>query len=162
MNVEIIDAQEIFVSALKGVLDPERKRHIIGHKFIEVFEDFAKRHKDAKWLLQGTIYPDVVESAKVDTSNPRVIKSHHNVGGLPEEMNLKLLEPIRELFKDEVRELGKNLEIPEDILMAHPFPGPGLAVRILGEVTWKRLDILRRVDKIYIDELKNHGQYDKI
>ncbi len=162
LNVEIIDAKETFLSALRGVSDPEEKRKIIGHKFIEVFEKFAKRHKDAKWLLQGTIYPDVVESAKVDTSNPRVIKSHHNVGGLPENMNLKLLEPIRELFKDEVRELGRLLGIPEDILMAHPFPGPGLAVRILGEVTEERVSILRNVDRIYIEELKKKGEYNNI
>lgn len=162
LNIEILDAGQIFIEALKGVEDPERKRKIIGHKFIEVFEEFAGKYDDIKWLLQGTIYPDIVESAKIDTSNPRVIKSHHNVGGLPSHMNLKLLEPIRELFKDEVRNLGKMLGISEDILMAHPFPGPGLAVRIIGDITWKKLEILRKVDKIYIDELKKYGQYSKI
>ncbi len=162
LNIEVIDAKDDFVNALTGVKDPEKKRKIIGVKFIEIFESFAMRQKDAKWLLQGTIYPDVVESAKVDTSSPRVIKSHHNVGGLPENMNLKLLEPLRELFKDEVRELGKVLSLPDDVIMAHPFPGPGLAVRILGEVTKEKLDILREVDRIYIEELKKHGQYDKI
>ncbi len=162
LDIEIIDSSSRFLKALRGVLDPEEKRKIIGHMFIEVFEEFAKRHKDAKWLLQGTIYPDVIESAKINTSNPHLIKSHHNVGGLPEDMGLKLLEPIRELFKDEVRVLGKELGIPEDILMAHPFPGPGLAVRIIGEVTPERVDILKRVDKIYIEELKKHKQYEKI
>ncbi len=162
LNIEIVDSSSRFLGALRGVLDPEEKRRIIGHLFIEVFEEFAKRHQDAKWLLQGTIYPDVIESAKVDTSNPHLIKSHHNVGGLPENMGLKLLEPIRELFKDEVRALGRKLGIPEDILMAHPFPGPGLAVRIIGEVTPRRVNILKKVDKIYIEELKKHGEYDKI
>lgn len=162
LNIDIIDAEKDFLDALKGITDPEEKRKIIGHKFIEVFEDFAKRHKDARWLLQGTIYPDVVESAKVNTSNPQLIKSHHNVGGLPPDMHLNLLEPIRELFKDEVREVGKALKIPDDILMAHPFPGPGLAIRILGEVSKEKLDILRKVDKIYIEELKKHGEYERV
>ncbi len=162
LDVEIVDSSSHFLKALRGILDPEKKRKIIGHMFIKVFEEFAKRHKNAKWLLQGTIYPDVIESAKINTSNPHLIKSHHNVGGLPKNMNLKLLEPIRELFKDEVRILGKELGIPEDILMAHPFPGPGLAVRIIGEITPERVNILKKVDNIYIEELKKHKQYEKI
>lgn len=162
LNINVINSRDKFLSALKGVSNPEEKRKIIGHKFIEVFEGFAKRYEDVKYLLQGTIYPDVIESAKTSTSNPRVIKSHHNVGGLPEKMGLKLLEPIRNLFKDEVRMIGKELGIDSSILMAHPFPGPGLSIRILGEVTNEKLDILRRVDKVYIDGLKKYGEYNNI
>ncbi len=162
LNVSIIDASSEFLTALKGITEPERKRKIIGQKFIKIFEEFCKKHKEIKFLLQGTIYPDVVESGKVSTSSPGVIKSHHNVGGLPEEMNLRLLEPLRGLFKNDVRALGRVLGIDNSLLMQHPFPGPGLSIRIIGEVTKEKLDILRRVDKIYIDVLKDCGVYEKV
>ena len=152
-------AEDLFLERLKGVEDPEEKRRIIGHTFIEVFEEEAKK-VDAHYLLQGTLYPDVVESAGIPGA--KVIKTHHNVGGLPERMNLRLLEPLRELFKDEVRQVGKILGVPEGILRRHPFPGPGLAIRILGEVKREDLEILREADSIFIEELKRWGLYDKV
>ena len=154
-----IDAENIFLEKLKGVEDPEEKRRIIGHTFIEVFEREAKK-ENAQYLLQGTLYPDVVESAGIPGA--KVIKTHHNVGGLPERMNLKLLEPLRELFKDEVREVGALLGVPEEVLKRHPFPGPGLAIRILGEVKREDLELLREADSIFIEELRRWGLYDKV
>jgi GMP synthase (glutamine-hydrolysing) len=161
LRVIRIDARDIFFSALKGVADPEAKRKTIGGLFIDVFEAEAKRFGAAKWLAQGTIYPDVIESAASKTGKAHVIKSHHNVGGLPERMHLKLLEPLRELFKDEVRRLGVSLGLPAEMVYRHPFPGPGLAVRILGEVFPEAADILQRADHIFIDELRKHSLYDK-
>ena len=142
-------------------MDPEQKRKIIGNTFIDVFENEAKKIKDVDWLAQGTIYPDVIESSS-DDHNSSVIKSHHNVGGLPERMNLKLLEPIRELFKDEVRKIGAELNTPQHILQRHPFPGPGLGIRVMGEITQDRIDILQKADKIFIDELKAEKLYDSL
>ncbi|NPA33291.1 MAG: glutamine-hydrolyzing GMP synthase [Aquificae bacterium] len=160
LPLKVVDASEIFLERLKGVVDPEEKRRIIGRTFVEVFEKEAKKIEGARFLLQGTLYPDVVESAGIEGSAK--IKTHHNVGGLPERMNLKLLEPFRELFKDEVRQLGKLLGIPEHILKRHPFPGPGLAIRIIGEVNEKDLATLRRADAIFIEELKKEGLYDRV
>ncbi|MHB8533907.1 MAG: glutamine-hydrolyzing GMP synthase [Sulfuricaulis sp.] len=164
MGVKVIrvDAEERFLSALKGVTDPEKKRKIIGGIFIEVFEEQAAKIANAKWLAQGTIYPDVIESAAAKTRKAHVIKSHHNVGGLPEHMQLKLLEPLRELFKDEVRRIGEELGLPRQMIYRHPFPGPGLGVRILGEVKKEYADILRKADAIYLEELYRHNLYDKI
>jgi len=164
MGVKVIrvDAAERFLSKLKGVSDPEQKRKIIGVTFIEVFEEEAARLKAAKWLAQGTIYPDVIESAAARTRKAHVIKSHHNVGGLPERMHLKLLEPLRELFKDEVRALGVELGLPHGMIYRHPFPGPGLGVRILGEVKKEYAEILRKADAIFLEELYRHELYDKV
>jgi GMP synthase (glutamine-hydrolysing) len=164
LGVEVIrvDAGERFLTALDGVADPELKRKIIGRVFIEVFEQEATRLADVRWLAQGTIYPDVIESAGGKTGKAHVIKSHHNVGGLPEKMNLKLLEPLRELFKDEVRRLGLELGLPREMVFRHPFPGPGLGVRILGPVTRAAADLLRRADAIFIDELRQHDLYDAV
>ncbi|MBL8415646.1 MAG: glutamine-hydrolyzing GMP synthase [Propionivibrio sp.] len=160
-----VDASEQFMGHLKGVSDPEAKRKIIGREFVEVFQaesrKLAERGEAAKWLAQGTIYPDVIESAGSKTKKAHTIKSHHNVGGLPETLNLKLLEPLRELFKDEVRELGIALGLPHDMVYRHPFPGPGLGVRILGEVNKDYADLLRRADAIFIDELRAAGWYEK-
>ena len=150
-----VDASDQFLGHLKGVSDPEQKRKIIGREFVEVFQAEAKKLPAAKWLAQGTIYPDVIESAGSKTGKAKSIKSHHNVGGLPETLNLKLLEPLRELFKDEVRELGVALGLPREMVYRHPFPGPGLGVRILGEVTRHAADLLRRADAIFIEELRN-------
>jgi len=161
LNLIPVDASERFLQELQGVIDPEEKRKIIGRVFIEVFEEEAQKIKDVEFLVQGTLYPDVIESTSFKGPSA-TIKSHHNVGGLPEEMSLRLIEPLRELFKDEVRKLGKSLNLPENILRRHPFPGPGLAVRILGEVTKPRLSILREADAIYISELKNADLYDKV
>lgn len=161
LNVIHIDASEKFLSKLKGVIDPEQKRKIIGNTFIEVFENEAKKFHDVEFLVQGTLYPDVIESVSVKGKSV-TIKTHHNVGGLPEKMNLKLIEPFRELFKDEVREIGRELGLPEVFIQRHPFPGPGLAVRVLGEITKERLDILRDADDIFINELINENIYDKI
>jgi GMP synthase (glutamine-hydrolysing) len=161
LNVIAVNAQEEFYVALKGLSDPEAKRKAIGKTFIEVFQDEANELKDVKWLGQGTIYPDVIESVSVN--GPSVtIKSHHNVGGLPETMNLELVEPLRSLFKDEVRQVGKTLGLPENILHRHPFPGPGLAIRILGNVTPAKVKMLQEADYIYIQHLKGSGWYDKI
>src|SRR5215831_12882333 len=166
VKVELVDASEAFLRELAGVTDPEEKRKIIGREFVHVFQaEAAKLERTgtrAKWLAQGTIYPDVIESAAAKTKKAHTIKSHHNVGGLPETLHLKLLEPLRELFKDEVRELGVALGLPHDVVYRHPFPGPGLGVRILGEVTRERADILRRADAIFIDELRAADLYDKI
>ena len=161
LNLTSVDASQRFLDELKGVSDPEEKRKIIGKVFIDVFEEEAAKIKDVEFLAQGTLYPDVIES--ISFKGPSAtIKSHHNVGGLPEEMNLKLIEPLRELFKDEVREIGKRLDLPDTIIGRHPFPGPGLAVRILGEVAKQRLFLLREADDIFIQELKKSGLYDKI
>jgi GMP synthase (glutamine-hydrolysing) len=161
-KVDLVDASETFLRALAGVTDPEAKRKIIGREFVHVFQAEAAKLPNAKWLAQGTIYPDVIESAGARTGKAHTIKSHHNVGGLPETLHLKLLEPLRELFKDEVRELGLALELPRELVYRHPFPGPGLGVRILGEVTRERADILRRADAIFIDELRRAEWYDRV
>ncbi|MGB5606549.1 MAG: glutamine-hydrolyzing GMP synthase [Gammaproteobacteria bacterium] len=165
MGVHVIrvDAEERFLSALAGVNDPEQKRKIIGNLFIEVFEEEAARLSgEVRWLAQGTIYPDVIESAGAKTGKAQLIKSHHNVGGLPEDMTLELVEPLRELFKDEVRKIGVELGLPYDMVYRHPFPGPGLGVRILGEVKKEYADLLRLADHIYIEELRKHDLYDKV
>ncbi|GBE47748.1 GMP synthase [glutamine-hydrolyzing] [bacterium BMS3Bbin12] len=157
-----VDAEKRFLDALEGVTDPERKRKVIGGLFIEIFEEEAARIEGVRWLAQGTIYPDVIESAGAATGKAHVIKSHHNVGGLPERMHLKLVEPLRELFKDEVRKIGVELGLPSDMVYRHPFPGPGLGVRILGEVRKDYADTLRLADAIFIEELRADGLYDKV
>jgi len=164
MGVRVIrvDAEARFLEALQGEVDPEKKRKIIGRLFVEVFEEEAVKLAGVEWLAQGTIYPDVIESAGAKTGKAHVIKSHHNVGGLPERMNLKLLEPLRELFKDEVRKLGAALDLPPDMIHRHPFPGPGLGVRILGEIAKPQADLLRRADAIFIEELRRHGLYERV
>jgi len=164
MGVRVIrvDARQRFLSALKGVADPEEKRKIIGRQFIEVFEEQAGALGDARWLAQGTIYPDVIESAASKTGKAEVIKSHHNVGGLPEHMKMELVEPLRELFKDEVRKIGIELGLPREMVFRHPFPGPGLGVRVLGEVKEEYVDLLARADHIFIEELQRHGLYDEV
>ncbi len=164
MGVKVIqvDAEQRFLDDLKGIADPEEKRKRIGRKFIEIFEEEARKIKNAQWLAQGTIYPDVIESAAAKTGKATVIKSHHNVGGLPEHMELQLLEPLRELFKDEVRKIGVELGLPHKMIYRHPFPGPGLGVRILGEVKKEYADLLRAADAIYLEELYKHDLYDKI
>lgn len=156
-----VDASERFLSALEGIVDPEEKRKIIGRVFIEVFEDEAQRIGDVDFLVQGTLYPDVIESVSVRGPSA-VIKSHHNVGGLPEKMRLRLIEPLRELFKDEVRRIGRDLKVPDEILHRHPFPGPGLAVRIIGEITGERLQLLRAADRILEEELRLANLYDAV
>jgi GMP synthase (glutamine-hydrolysing) len=163
MGVRVIrvDAEQRFLAALAGEADPEKKRKIIGRMFVEVFDEEAAKLEDVKWLAQGTIYPDVIESGS-KTGKAHVIKSHHNVGGLPQHMKLKLLEPLRELFKDEVRKLGIELGLPKDMVHRHPFPGPGLGVRILGEIHKSHADLLRRADAIFIEELRRHDLYDKV
>lgn len=158
LRITLVDAEDIFLKRLKSVASPEKKRKIIGRTFIHVFEE--QIHEE-KFLVQGTLYPDVIESVSVKGPS-ETIKSHHNVGGLPKRMKLKLIEPLRELFKDEVRAVGRELGIPEDILMRHPFPGPGLAVRVLGSLTRERLDILRNADEIFIEELKDKGLYQQV
>ncbi|MEO2068151.1 MAG: glutamine-hydrolyzing GMP synthase [Desulfurobacteriaceae bacterium] len=160
-NFQTVDASELFLERLKGVTDPEKKRKIIGHTFIEVFEKAAKSIPNAEFLAQGTLYPDVIESVSVKGPSA-TIKTHHNVGGLPERLNFKLIEPLRELFKDEVRELGKELGLPDEIIKRQPFPGPGLAIRIIGEVKPEYLRILREADAIVLEEIKKAGLYDKI
>ncbi len=164
MGVKVlrVDAQQRFYTALAGETDPEKKRKIIGNLFVDIFEEESKKITDAKWLAQGTIYPDVIESAGAKTGKAHNIKSHHNVGGLPDYMTLKLLEPLRELFKDEVRVIGEELGLPHAMVWRHPFPGPGLGVRILGEVKEEYCEILRRADAIYIEELYKSGHYHKI
>jgi GMP synthase (glutamine-hydrolysing) len=156
-----VDATKQFMGHLQGISDPEQKRKIIGREFVEVFQAEAQKLPNARWLAQGTIYPDVIESAGAKTKKAHAIKSHHNVGGLPETLNLKLLEPLRELFKDEVREFGVALGLPHEMVYRHPFPGPGLGVRILGEVKQEFADLLRRADAIFIDELRAADWYDK-
>jgi GMP synthase (glutamine-hydrolysing) len=164
MGVQVIrvEAEQRFLGALAGQTDPETKRKIIGRTFIEVFDEQATKLEDVKWLAQGTIYPDVIESAGSKTGKAHVIKSHHNVGGLPDTMKLKLLEPLRELFKDEVRRLGVELGLPKEMVYRHPFPGPGLGVRILGDIHKAHADLLRRADAIFIEELRTHDLYDKV
>jgi GMP synthase (glutamine-hydrolysing) len=162
VRVERVNARDQFMDALAGVSDPEAKRKIIGREFIRVFEQAAGRHQEASWLAQGTIYPDVIESAGATTGKAKVIKSHHNVGGLPEDMNLKLIEPLRELFKDEVRKIGVELGLPAELVMRHPFPGPGLGVRILGEVRPDFVEPLQKADHIFISELRAAGLYDQV
>jgi GMP synthase (glutamine-hydrolysing) len=163
MGVRVIrvNAESRFLEALMGEADPERKRKIIGRLFVEVFEEEAHKLEGVRWLAQGTIYPDVIESAGAKTGKAHVIKSHHNVGGLPEQMKLGLVEPLRELFKDEVRRLGLELGLPREMVFRHPFPGPGLGVRILGEVSKQYADLLRKADRIFIEELHRHGLYDQ-
>jgi GMP synthase (glutamine-hydrolysing) len=163
MGVKVIraDAEDLFLGKLAGVSDPEQKRKIIGNTFIEVFDEEAGKLKDVPFLAQGTIYPDVIESAAAKTGKAHVIKSHHNVGGLPEDMKMDLVEPLRELFKDEVRKIGLELGLPYDMVYRHPFPGPGLGVRILGEVKKEYADVLREADAIFIEELHNFDWYHK-
>ena len=161
MHLIHIDASEIFLTRLQGVVEPEKKRKIIGNTFIEIFEEEAKKIGNIDYLIQGTLYPDVIESVSVKGASV-TIKTHHNVGGLPEKMNMKLIEPFRELFKDEVRAIGVELGLPEEFIGRHPFPGPGLAVRVLGEITKPRLDILREADDIFIKCLKEYKVYDEI
>ncbi len=162
INLIYVDAAKLFLSKLKGVSDPEKKRKIIGKTFIEVFDKEAIKIKDVDFLAQGTLYPDVIESSHPNKGASQTIKSHHNVGGLPKKMKLKLLEPVRMLFKDEVRILGKELGLPDSVVQRHPFPGPGLAIRIIGEITPEKIKILQEADAIYIDEIKKVGLYDKI
>jgi len=162
LRVIRIDAEQRFLAALAGETDPEKKRKIIGRMFVEVFDEEAAKLEHVKWLAQGTIYPDVIESAGAKAGRAHVIKSHHNVGGLPQHMKLSLLEPLRELFKDEVRKMGLELGLPREMVHRHPFPGPGLGVRILGEVQKSRADLLRRADAIFIEELRRHDLYDKV
>ena len=161
LNVKGVDASDIFIKSLKGIIDPEIKRKIIGNTFIEVFDEESKKISNAKWLAQGTIYPDVIESISVKGPSA-TIKSHHNVGGLPEKMNLKVIEPLKMLFKDEVRRIGNTLRMSNVILKRHPFPGPGLGIRILGEVDYESISLIQEADKIYIDALKNWDLYNKI
>ncbi|MBI4405059.1 MAG: glutamine-hydrolyzing GMP synthase, partial [Deltaproteobacteria bacterium] len=161
VRLQVVNARSFFLNRLAGVSHPEKKRKIIGKAFIEIFEKECRKHRKAKFLAQGTLYPDVIESCSVRGPS-HTIKTHHNVGGLPKRMKLELIEPFKELFKDEVRALGTKMGVPEPILGRHPFPGPGLAVRILGPVTEDRLDLLRRADAIYIEELKAHKLYDDI
>ena len=160
-DLHCADAQERFLGALAGVIDPQKKRTIIGHVFIDVFKDEAKRIPNAKFLAQGTLYPDVIESGGSTDGPAHTIKTHHNVGGLPAELGFELVEPLRDLFKDEVRKLGLELGLPEEMVWRHPFPGPGLSVRCLGEVTRERLDVLRQADRIFLDELRAAGWYRK-
>jgi GMP synthase (glutamine-hydrolysing) len=166
LPVECVDASARFLSKLKGVTDPEKKRKIIGSEFIAVFEESAQKLAQSlghlpQYLVQGTLYPDVIESS-AGHKHSMTIKSHHNVGGLPKDLRFKLIEPLRDLFKDEVRELGRNLEVPADFVKRHPFPGPGLAVRVMGEINDENLRILREVDEVFISELKSSGLYDEI
>ncbi len=161
LNVRGVDASSEFYAGLEGVVEPEKKRKIIGGRFIDVFDAEAKKIGDVKWLVQGTLYPDVIESVSVRGASA-TIKTHHNVGGLPEKMHLKLIEPLRELFKDEVRLIGKDLGIPDEILERHPFPGPGLAVRILGDITPEKIELLQKADLILREELKNFGIYNDV
>ena len=164
MNLNVIKSEsaDIFLRHLKGETDPEQKRKIIGRTFIDVFDSEAAKLKDIKYLAQGTIYPDVIESSGSESNEARVIKSHHNVGGLPEEMKLDLVEPLRDLFKDEVRRMGIELGLPEEMINRHPFPGPGLGVRILGEVTKNKILILQEADHIFIEELIKADLYDQV
>jgi GMP synthase (glutamine-hydrolysing) len=164
MGVKVIrvDAEDRFLKALRGVADPEQKRKIIGNLFIDIFEEEASKLDAVAFLAQGTIYPDVIESAGAKSGKAHVIKSHHNVGGLPDFMKLKLVEPLRELFKDEVRKIGVELGLPYEMIYRHPFPGPGLGVRILGEVKKAYADLLRQADHIYIEELRKHNLYDEV
>ena len=159
LTVNLVNAEDKFLTKLSGLTEPETKRKIIGNTFIEVFENESKNLDNINWLAQGTIYPDVIESAGNSKTKAKVIKSHHNVGGLPERMNLKLLEPFRMLFKDEVRKIGKAIGLPHEIVERHPFPGPGLGIRIIGEVNHERLERLREADHIFLSELKKQDLY---
>jgi len=160
INIIGVNAKDIFYENLKGVTDPEQKRKIIGSTFIDVFDQQANKLKEVKWLAQGTIYPDVIESVSVKGPSA-TIKSHHNVGGLPERMNLKIVEPLRFLFKDEVRHVGETLHVPKDLLYRHPFPGPGLGIRILGDITPEKVRLLQEVDAVFMENLRESGWYDK-
>ncbi|MGE3464177.1 MAG: glutamine-hydrolyzing GMP synthase, partial [Pseudomonadales bacterium] len=162
LNLVTVDAEREFLAALEGIDEPEAKRKAIGNTFIEVFDREAHRIEGVSWLAQGTIYPDVIESAASQHGKAHVIKSHHNVGGLPERMHLKLIEPLRELFKDEVRNIGLHLGLPRELVFRHPFPGPGLGVRILGEVCKEKADVLREADAIFLTELRRAGLYDSV
>jgi len=162
INVKLINASNIFLSKLKNVSEPEKKRKIIGNQFIKIFEKEAKKYKNIKFLAQGTLYPDIIESKSSTGSKTSKIKSHHNVGGLPKKMNLTLIEPLKEFFKDEVRILGKSLGLIKGINFKHPFPGPGLAIRIIGNITLEKIKILQEADYIYINELIKHNLYNKI
>lgn len=162
VRVKLVDAQERFLSELKGITDPEEKRKVIGRVFVDVFQEEASKIEGANWLAQGTIYPDVIESAGAKSGKAKVIKSHHNVGGLPETLHLNLIEPLKELFKDEVRKIGLELGLPHKMVYRHPFPGPGLGVRILGEVRREFAEMLRRADAIYLEELYRHDLYDTV
>jgi len=162
LNVKLINASKLFLDGLKNIIDPEKKRKIIGNLFIKVFEKESKKYKNLKFLAQGTLYPDIIESKSSTGSKTSKIKSHHNVGGLPKKMNLKLVEPLKEFFKDEVRVLGKSLNLVESINLKHPFPGPGLGIRIIGNITRERVKILQEADNIYINELIKNGLYSKI
>ncbi len=162
MNLDFVNAQKRFLNRLKGVLDPEAKRKIIGEEFVRVFEEEARKVRRVKFLAQGTLYPDVIESVSATGSPSAKIKSHHNVGGLPEKMHLKLIEPLRDLFKDEVRALAKQLGLPQEIITRQPFPGPGLAIRIVGEITPERLGILRQADDIFVSEIRKAGLYEEV
>lgn len=162
LNLKVVNAEDKFLSALKKVKDPERKRKIIGKTFIRVFEKETKKLGKIKYLAQGTLYPDVIESRSPTGGSSAVIKTHHNVGGLPDKLNFKLIEPLKDLFKDKVRVVGKELGLPDELVLRQPFPGPGLAVRIIGEITKKRLNILREADWILIDEMKKAGLYHKL
>ena len=162
IKVEYVDATETFVSNLNSVIDPEQKRKIIGNTFISVFESFTKKFDDIKFLAQGTLYPDVIESATEDSPNAAKIKTHHNVGGLPEDMKFELIEPLRNHFKDEVRLIGKELGLPDFLINRQPFPGPGLAIRIIGEITFEKLEILRNADWVLMDEIKNNDLYGEL
>ncbi|MCH8942089.1 MAG: glutamine-hydrolyzing GMP synthase [Bacteroidetes bacterium] len=161
LKVFFVNAEEIFLKRLEGIINPEEKRKVIGNTFIELFESEAKKYSDLKFLVQGTLYPDVIESSPV-AGTSKTIKTHHNVGGLPEKMDLLLIEPFRELFKDEVRNIGRELRIPESFIERHPFPGPGLAVRVIGEITKERLEILKEADDIFITEIKDENLYSEI
>ncbi|MFV0530159.1 MAG: glutamine-hydrolyzing GMP synthase [Flavobacteriales bacterium] len=162
MNIKMVNASQQFLSALKGVSDPEEKRKIIGREFVEVFNSEALQQKEAEFLAQGTIYPDIIESKSAKGGPSVTIKSHHNVGGLPEELNFKLVEPLKELFKDEVRKVGLELGIPKKMIMRHPFPGPGLGIRILGEIDQEKVHILQEADHVFIQELYKNNLYDKV
>ena len=162
LNVKGVDASELFLKNLAGISEPEAKRKVIGNTFIDVFDDEAHQIQDVKWLAQGTIYPDVIESVSVNGGPSATIKSHHNVGGLPDFMKLKVIEPLKSIFKDEVRRVGRTLGISQDILGRHPYPGPGLGIRILGDITAEKVRILQEVDAIFINGLKEHGLYDQI
>ena len=162
LNVKGVNAKERFYNVLDGISDPEKKRKLIGSMFIDVFDDEANQIRDVKWLAQGTIYPDVIESVSVTGGPSQTIKSHHNVGGLPDYMKLKIVEPLNSLFKDEVRRIGSSMGIDQELLGRHPFPGPGLAIRILGEITQEKVRILQDVDHIFLSSLKENGLYDKV
>jgi GMP synthase (glutamine-hydrolysing) len=162
LNVKLINASKIFFNKLKNISDPERKRKIIGNLFIKVFEKEAKKYKNIKFLAQGTLYPDIIESKSSTGSKTSKIKSHHNVGGLPKKMNLKIIEPLSEFFKDEVRVLGNSLGLAKEINYKHPFPGPGLGIRIIGNITREKIKILQEADYIYINELIKNNLYNKI